>query len=971
MKYLLALSLSIFCFSKGFTQISNLFSTPKPLSGPLLKSVKQGKTAILNIEKSLKIYASHPSNIAINFPFPSGEKLIEFEQNDIHASDFKVLDSRNISVESGLKYPIHYKGKNNKRGIETASLSIFSSGEIVMVYSQKNGNINLIKLEDELSSPNEYIIYNDVDLLTKNPFECKADEITKPNKPEFNPINPDQIQNDSACRLTEIYWECDHNMFTQSGNSIQTTLNKFESMFNGTAVLFEVENINIGVKAVKVWNTPDPYNYQSSFTALDDFQEAGNTANWPGQLAHLLSTRDLSLGGVAYLNALCGSFRYGFSNIDYFFNPLPNYSWTLSTIAHELGHNFSSPHTHNCNWEVSPGVFGQIDSCWTAEGDCQPTRRGRTGTIMSYCHLTGNVNLSLGFGPLPGNRIRNAYANMPCVSGTIVVPNFTPALANNEFCIGDTIQLLSENLTGFSYFWSGPGGFSSNLQSPTIPNASTSAEGIYKLKVKKATCESREKEVGLTFNCMKVGELPNNICAGSNLYIPFSSTGSFNSGNQFITQLSNRFGLFTNPINLDTINANSPQLISTKLPFQITEGENYKIRLLSTNPVYVGKPGTKSFRVNNIGFAPSPKNGERCGTGTVQISVEGGSNIVWFKAPSDFEPLFFGRNFVTPFLNNSVSYYAQSGSTTKGRAGLKKEQANGFSSEPNGLKFDVLTTLRFDSISLIHNTFTGKICRIRILKNGFELFKKSIIANGSNTKVPMFWRIDPGSDYEIIADSINIPLAISEGSGTTFPINTIGLIKINKNANSLNAIYPYFFNWILSEYLSCPSAKVEVKAIVKAGTVPEVPTIESTGFDSLLTNQQGTIYQWSVNGQVNPLVTGNKIKGLQNSSYRVRFKIDSCWSDWSISKVFIATSTGQILEEFEPNFYPNPTKGSLEIEPGQNPIQIILYNSIGSKILERSISTKTKVELNSYSSGIYICKWKGLESSGTIKISKE
>jgi len=760
-------------------------------------------------------------------------------------------------------------------------------------------------------------------------------------------------------------------MFTKGGNSLQTTLNTFEAMFNGTAVLYEAENINIGVKAVKIWNIPDPYNYQTSFTALDDFQSAGNTANWPGQLAHLLSTRELNLGGVAYINGLCGSNRYGFSNIDFFFNPLPMYSWTLSTIAHELGHNFSSPHTHNCNWQLSPGVFGQIDSCWTAEGNCQPIRKGRTGTIMSYCHLTGNVNLSLGFGPLPGNRIRNGYANMSCVSGSIVIPDFIPIVANDQFCLGDTIQLSAENLPGFSYSWSGPGAFTSNLRTPAIPNATSSTEGIYLLKVKKASCESRQKSLKLTFNCMKVGYLPNMICAGSNLFIPFTSTGIFNSGNLFIVQLSNRLGSFATPINLDTIGATIPQLITTKIPSQLLSGENYKIRLLSTNPTYEGKPGLKSFIVNNEGFSPSPRNGERCGPGILQLSVEGGSNITWFNSPFDFEPIFFGRNFGTPFLNTSKNYYAQSGSTTKGKAGLKKELANTSSTLPNGLQFDVYTTLRLDSISLLHGYFSGKLCRVRITKNGYELFGKLIFANGTNTKVALFWKLDPGNGYELVADSVNFPLSMAEGSMVQYPITTVGLVSVSNNSNTLSNNYPYFFSWVVSEYLSCPSAKIEVKATIKPGIVPATPQIEVLGFDSLQINQSGIQFQWNVNGQVNSQVNGPKIKGLLNSVYQVRYKIDSCWSDWSASKIFLTTSIAISLAESLPKIYPNPTQGNIEIEPGNAEIRILLCNSSGKILFQKTITKKETILLNPYSSGIYAIKWTGEKSNGTLKIVKE
>jgi hypothetical protein len=67
--------------------------------------------------------------------------------------------------------------------------------------------------------------------------------------------------------------------------------------------------------------------------------------------------------------------------------------WDLMAIAHELGHNFGTPHTH-C---FSP----PIDQCYGGEGGCysgpsvNPGPLG--GTIMSYCHLLvggyGNVDL--------------------------------------------------------------------------------------------------------------------------------------------------------------------------------------------------------------------------------------------------------------------------------------------------------------------------------------------------------------------------------------------------------------------------------------------------------------------------------------------------------------------------------------------------------------------------------------------------
>lgn len=54
-------------------------------------------------------------------------------------------------------------------------------------------------------------------------------------------------------------------------------------------------------------------------------------------------------------------------------------------MMHEFGHNFASPHTHNCAW---PG--GPIDFCASPEGDCYDKAiemlNNKSGTIMSYCY---------------------------------------------------------------------------------------------------------------------------------------------------------------------------------------------------------------------------------------------------------------------------------------------------------------------------------------------------------------------------------------------------------------------------------------------------------------------------------------------------------------------------------------------------------------------------------------------------------
>lgn len=75
---------------------------------------------------------------------------------------------------------------------------------------------------------------------------------------------------------------------------------------------------------------------------------------------------------------------------------------------------------------------------------------------------------------LAANNTGNGYVN---ITYTAVVVNMV-ITNTGPYCEGSTIQ-LSSNPGGTAYSWTGPNGFSSNLQNPTIPNATLAMSGTY------------------------------------------------------------------------------------------------------------------------------------------------------------------------------------------------------------------------------------------------------------------------------------------------------------------------------------------------------------------------------------------------------------------------------------------------------------------------------------------------------------
>lgn len=74
---------------------------------------------------------------------------------------------------------------------------------------------------------------------------------------------------------------------------------------------------------------------------------------------------------------------------------------------------------------------------------------------------------------------------------TVVAAPAPPTAGNNgPLCEGGTIELTASTVPDATYAWTGPGGFASNDQNPTIPGATAAASGDYAVTVTVGGCAS-------------------------------------------------------------------------------------------------------------------------------------------------------------------------------------------------------------------------------------------------------------------------------------------------------------------------------------------------------------------------------------------------------------------------------------------------------------------------------------------------
>jgi gliding motility-associated-like protein len=116
---------------------------------------------------------------------------------------------------------------------------------------------------------------------------------------------------------------------------------------------------------------------------------------------------------------------------------------------------------------------------------------------------------------------------------TTVVVNPIPATptasSNSPICVGATLNLTTTAVAGATYSWTGPNGFSSALQNPTIPGATVAATGTYSLTVTVGGCSSAVGTVAVTVNSAPAAPVVGSnspVCVGS----PLNFTSNFVAG---------------------------------------------------------------------------------------------------------------------------------------------------------------------------------------------------------------------------------------------------------------------------------------------------------------------------------------------------------------------------------------------------------------------------------------------------------
>lgn len=441
-----------------FKVVHDMWSPASRIDLPATEAyVRSVENLELNVDQLLAFGQRPEKGIRLVVPYGTNHLEIDLVAFDILAEGFQVA-----TIANGTVLPVTVPTGKHYRGVVAGmpgSLAAFSffNDRVYGVFSIPGvGNFNLVRNTLIADDMRQYLLYNDKDLLAPPSMAgCATDKL-----PQIESLtNGAESRNTyDNCRDVEVYLLADYATYLDAGSSVSTVVAYLTAVFNSVATIYRNEGIYTSIKQINVNTTSDVYQTLAidSYTFLITFGAATTNNLFGADLAHLISTRSGNMGGIAWLNTLCSPYNaaqssgpYAFSNIDDngIVVNFPTFSWNVEVIAHEMGHNLGSPHTHNCSW---PG--GAIDGCVTLEGSCAmpvPQYPVDGGTIMSYCHLVNGVgiNFSNGFGPLPGNVIRNKVNTSSCVA--MYAPDTALAIADSVL----TANRECTNAAGITTYW--------------------------------------------------------------------------------------------------------------------------------------------------------------------------------------------------------------------------------------------------------------------------------------------------------------------------------------------------------------------------------------------------------------------------------------------------------------------------------------------------------------------------------------
>ncbi len=286
------------------------------------------------------------------------QRVLSLEPVSVRSEHFKVMldDGTGLLREVQAEAPRTFRGFVEDVPGSLVVGSLMPDGLKVMIEMpfddgiQKWGIEPLADVQDGLD-PTLHVVYFGDNQIWPDDAHCPVDgkpmnghnhEHDDGDGGDINPADP--LYN------CEIAFDCDNDYYNARGQNQSTVINDLENVMNVVRTTYE-RDIEITYEITEIIiRTSRVYTATDAGQLLNQFQNRWNSnhRNVQRDIAHLMTGKNINGGviGVAYLSVICSQTQgYGLSETTF----AGNMNLRAALTAHELGHNWSSPHCDGVN----------------------------------------------------------------------------------------------------------------------------------------------------------------------------------------------------------------------------------------------------------------------------------------------------------------------------------------------------------------------------------------------------------------------------------------------------------------------------------------------------------------------------------------------------------------------------------------------------------------------------------------------